>query len=1218
MAIWLPGQVVHGLYEVRDVITSGGMGVVYHVWHRGWNVDLAVKVPRPGLVASREAVRGFEAEAQRWVELAPHPHVVDCVYVRRLADLPHVFAEWADGGSLADAIRTRRLHRGGLPALLDVAVQSAWGLAHAHASGLIHQDVKPANILLLGDGTAKITDFGLARARVAAGERPSGSELVSCGGLTPAYCSPEQARAARGEGIGLTRATDVWSWALSVVEMFTGRPPVRDGELAADALSRLAEGAGDDPVIPRMPTQVVELLARCFAPDPGERPSDLTEVADDLAGVYEELTGQPYSRQQPPAARLLADGLSNRALSLLDLGLADRAERLWDDALRADPHHPHTVYNRGLHHWRAGRLSDARLVARMEEMRENHEGDWIDDYLLGLVHLERGDREKALALLSSVAKDAGNTPEITAAVEAARALPPVPEPIVLGSGQDWSAVSTVSADGRVCAGSVTDAGSGQWSVRAGRSGRAGQDGERGVVRVWRLDTAAAPRTFPSHAGRLYDLGLSADGSVLASCGQDGEILVWDTGAGTLRHRIPSPSGAARSVAVSPEGTSLVAAADDGAVWLWDLEDGSLVRTVQRPHTTGFGIAVAMTERRVVRWESHHVRIRVWDPAGRLLRVLRLPRSTALLSPGGRFALVGAESGLEVWDTEEAALVRVLPLDTKDIRPRAISGDGRTVLLSTPAETQVWSLDEDRCVRALPHTCEHGALDAQGRRAVIGNDQLTALPVPKLGPSAAWSYPRHRSATEYTTVADRVRRALRRADRRIADGALTGAARVLRQALTLPGYERNRELLDRWAHIGRKGRRTGVLTVWQRFELPHAFEHRVSRTASADEQRWLFHAALSRHTLSRDGSALLTGDVVWDMSTGRRLLRLSAEGTELRGRTLSPDGTTAVAGCADRRVRVWDTGSGRLRAVLTGHRDEVVAVAVSADGALLVSACRRRKVRVWDLASGACLRVLSGFSGEIDEVAFSHDARLVFAVGKRGTAAVWDTETGRFLRIMPGKPRHVGPWLVSVDGGTAMSVGFGERTLWVVDPRTQDFRDVLTCNPEPVLWLAVSADGRRAHTAGEDGAVRVFAVAEGELAAELTGHDGAVRMLAPCADDRFTLSCGDDGTVRVWDLDAGTCLRTLAGHTNEVVWLGLSADARTAVSVGVDHTVVWRLEWDYEFPQPSDWHEAARPHVEAFLARAALGRVERGTLFDALADAGLGWLRTEEIERRAAR
>ena len=80
---WRVGEVIEDLYEVRQVITAGGMGVVHRVHHRGWNMDLAVKTPRPELVSSPHRVADFETEAETWVGLGLHPHIVSCVYVRR-------------------------------------------------------------------------------------------------------------------------------------------------------------------------------------------------------------------------------------------------------------------------------------------------------------------------------------------------------------------------------------------------------------------------------------------------------------------------------------------------------------------------------------------------------------------------------------------------------------------------------------------------------------------------------------------------------------------------------------------------------------------------------------------------------------------------------------------------------------------------------------------------------------------------------------------------------------------------------------------------------------------------------------------------------------------------------------------------------------------------------------------------------------------------------
>src|SRR5204863_3896399 len=139
--------------------------------------------------------------AETWVKLGLHPHTVTCYYVRRLGGIPWVFAEYVAGGSLHEWIRTRRLYAGGaaeaLERILDIAIQFAWGLQHAHEEGLVHRDVKPGNVLLTPEGVAKVTDFGMARARGSSNEAPAGdaaaSILVSAGGMTPAFCSPEQA-----------------------------------------------------------------------------------------------------------------------------------------------------------------------------------------------------------------------------------------------------------------------------------------------------------------------------------------------------------------------------------------------------------------------------------------------------------------------------------------------------------------------------------------------------------------------------------------------------------------------------------------------------------------------------------------------------------------------------------------------------------------------------------------------------------------------------------------------------------------------------------------------------------------------------------------------------------------------------------------------------------------------------------------------------------------
>src|SRR5262249_59753652 len=135
-ATWQSGDVVLGLYEVGEAFTGGGRGLVYRVHHRGWDLDLAVKCPRPECFQSEQDKENFQREAETWVKLGLHPHTVTCYYVRRLGGIPHVFAEYVAGGSLAEWIHSRRLYAGGpqraLERILDLAIQFAWGLQHPH------------------------------------------------------------------------------------------------------------------------------------------------------------------------------------------------------------------------------------------------------------------------------------------------------------------------------------------------------------------------------------------------------------------------------------------------------------------------------------------------------------------------------------------------------------------------------------------------------------------------------------------------------------------------------------------------------------------------------------------------------------------------------------------------------------------------------------------------------------------------------------------------------------------------------------------------------------------------------------------------------------------------------------------------------------------------------------------------------------------------------
>ena len=245
-ARWQAGEVIDDLYEVVRLAGKGSMGEVYQVRHLQWGVDLAAKVPYPDGSGPGD-LEDFVGEAEAWVSLGLHPNICCCHYVRQIGGVHMVFAELVAGGSLENWIAGDRLYQGPVDQrmlrVLDVAIQFAWGLGHAHSRGMVHQDVKPANVLIdPSDGvTVKVTDFGMARPNAGARVIVAGSGtdvpgnvsiLVSQLGWTPEYASPEQARAE-----ALTQSTDIYSYAVSVLEMFTGKRLWKEGRYASESLT---------------------------------------------------------------------------------------------------------------------------------------------------------------------------------------------------------------------------------------------------------------------------------------------------------------------------------------------------------------------------------------------------------------------------------------------------------------------------------------------------------------------------------------------------------------------------------------------------------------------------------------------------------------------------------------------------------------------------------------------------------------------------------------------------------------------------------------------------------------------------------------------------------------------------------------------------------------------------------------------------------------------
>ncbi|MGW8359333.1 protein kinase domain-containing protein [Streptomyces wedmorensis] len=294
---WQPGATVLEEFSVERILGAGGFGSVALLRAlRSGERYAAKRLHETGTVHQGRLI----GEARRWMALPPHPYITGCRFTRTVRERLVVFSDYVPGGSLADRIRSGALYGdGGRPALrraLTAAAQIAYGLDAAHSAGLLHLDVKPGNILFDDVGAAKVTDFGLAVAlrSTTGADAPVPPEaeralwtVIRAPGHTQAYASPEQA-----EGRAVGPAADVWSWAVTLLEMLVGERTWPSGAVAALVL----DSARHEPLTGRslmIPPSLAELLARCFHEDPRARPDSLRPLAAALLDIAEGETGTP-------------------------------------------------------------------------------------------------------------------------------------------------------------------------------------------------------------------------------------------------------------------------------------------------------------------------------------------------------------------------------------------------------------------------------------------------------------------------------------------------------------------------------------------------------------------------------------------------------------------------------------------------------------------------------------------------------------------------------------------------------------------------------------------------------------------------------------------------------------------------------------------------------------------------------------------------------------
>src|SRR5215216_2297880 len=295
----LVGTLLSGRYRLDAQVGTGGMSTVYRAFDSTLERRVAIKLMHRDIAGDSDQLERFRREARAVAQLS-HPHVVGVIDAGEEDGRPYIVFEYVEGETLKD--RIRRLGRLPVDEAIAYAIEVARALGAAHARGIVHRDVKPQNVLVDEEGSAKVTDFGIARSMDDSGITAEGRVLG-----TTDYVSPEQAL-----GHDVNGQSDIYSLGVVLFEMLTGDVPFHGENQVSVAMKHVREEFPD--VSKRRPEVSAALLDRMTDNDLRKRYPDALSLQADLEdALARELSRTGHSTGEATAVlRTLPEGARRR------------------------------------------------------------------------------------------------------------------------------------------------------------------------------------------------------------------------------------------------------------------------------------------------------------------------------------------------------------------------------------------------------------------------------------------------------------------------------------------------------------------------------------------------------------------------------------------------------------------------------------------------------------------------------------------------------------------------------------------------------------------------------------------------------------------------------------------------------------------------------------------------------------------------------------------
>lgn len=1209
---WKPGDVILGIYEVIEILGRGGFGTVYRIRHREWNRDLAVKTINIESALSVEHREAFIRECLGWVNLGLHPHIVSCFYVRDIEGLPRIFTELVEGGTLESWIENRT--ELDWSEITDFAFQCLEGLSFAHSRGIVHRDIKPPNCLMTRKGTLRITDFGIASGITgilpAVPLDPNAGTLSMTAGTldgavgTKEYMPPEQWDRAYGD---IGPWTDIYALGATLFTVCCGELLFNDGNDSPEVVkARHIHAAPPDPGSLRddIPESLSKFILKCLGKKPEDRFMSCAEAQEELRRVYRAITGRDFEYERPKEVSLLADSQNNRAVSLLDLGRKEEAIAAWEEALRMEPFHPESVYNRGILDWREGKILDSALIASLEDVRASHPSEWIDEYLTALAHIEMMNREAAEDLLREAEKGGGEA-------EAQRLQ---------------AKLEALGEHGTGIIRTFADAGENLVCISFSRDGRlvlAG--GAAGNLLLYDAEKGSLITSHKAHEGSILRAVLSEDGACAATASNDKFLCRWSLKTGECLYRVdtnPRYSLSLQDIAISPWGRWAFILSQGEMLQLHDMQKGTCVGQHLMPGVRicalsedGTRALIMDREKRCILWDTHGA-----QPIRTFSSILNgIPQ--AAFSPDGCQALISHNRPdgcceVALWDLESGAVIRTLLLSGPGAQELKITPGGQYFFSRPPL--RLWDISGGRCLRTFEselNTDPAMALSSDGRKLVtVKKGEISLWSLELLYASreilrAPFVLSEVKDADELTHTMTMYRKLLGEGKEALEGSDTARALSLIREAQDLPGCRILKEGLELWNQAGRQCRRKGLLDAWMSrvlrekgtvvqlssdgalllFSLHYRAQTGIKQFSLLDVGKgsaikafvrpgsYNYRVALRQN----DGTILACSNeqgnlFLIDPETDRNILEQKLEKEWINALALGPDDETLLLGGADGIARICEIKHELSSIALSCKHKLITTVAASPDGMLAA-------------AAGP-----------------DADTPGSFCIVNRTRIVVWDTSTMDVtMNVLPCY-REPCPMASKAPGPD------GKRPCadrW--------------CPGDPgVTCMKFTVDGTKLITGFTDGLIRIWDTMTGKCLKVLEGHNGQVRAVALSPCGIFTASGGDDGTIRLWNTETGAALRTFTGQGSPVHGLILSNDCRYLFSSSIEGEIrEWEILWDYEQEPLKEWSDAALPHIKAYMASKMMnqdskwGEEDFGAVISRLQSASLGWIRSEGVRSK---